>query len=60
METFREKEVPRQLEDIEAIVSQLDELAASLELAVEEAMVSSLLEKNSQILYVMVITLCRS
>ena len=41
MEAFREKEVPRQLEDIDTVVAQLDEITASLELAGQEAMVTN-------------------
>lgn len=39
VDLYREKEVPRQCEDIITVVSQLDELSASLEAAKEEAMV---------------------
>ena len=40
VDTFKEKEVHRQLEEIIATLSQMDELAASLEAAKGEAMVS--------------------
>jgi len=40
VDTFREKEVPRQVEEIEDIVEKLSEFTESLEKAKEEAMVS--------------------
>lgn len=40
VDAFKEKEIPRHLEDILVVVAQLDELTASLEAAKEEAMVS--------------------
>ncbi len=39
MDEFREKEVPRQVEDIKSIVNHLDEITESLESAKVEAMV---------------------
>ena len=40
VDAFREKEVPRQVDEIASVIATLDELAASLEAAKEEAMVS--------------------
>lgn len=39
VDQFREKEVPRQLEDIKTILTQLNKLSESLETAKSEAMV---------------------
>lgn len=39
VDLFREKEVPRQLEEIMAVVAKLDELGNALEAAKAEAMV---------------------
>ena len=39
VDTFKEKEVPRHVEEIVAVVARLEELDTSLEAAKEEAMV---------------------
>ena len=39
MDTFREREVSRNVEEIQATIKQLDKLAQKLEAAKEEAMV---------------------
>ena len=40
VDVYQEKEVPRHLEDIKKVVTQLDQLSESLEKSKEEAMVS--------------------
>ena len=45
VDTFKDKEVPRHLEDIKKVTAQLSELSVALEKAKEEAMVGLLEEK---------------
>ena len=46
VDSFREKEVPRQVEEIGHVIAQLDEFADALEAARQESMVSSVVYNN--------------